>query len=108
MHLVLVYIHEAHSSAWPRALAAEPEPHASMADRLARARAFVAAHPECPYPVLVDGWDDAFEQRYWAWPDKYVYVDADRRLLQKSTYGARRDALVDEDVIDLATRLIAA
>lgn len=108
MQLVLVYIHEAHSSAWPRALAAQPEPQASLDDRLARARAFAAAHPECPYPVLVDDWDDAFEQRYRAWPDKYVYVDKDRRLIQRSTYGARRDALVDEDVIDLATRLAAA
>lgn len=102
---MLVYVHEAHSSAWPRALPEQPEPHAHIEDRLRRAAEFKARHLECPYPVLVDTWEDAFEQRFRAWPDKYVYLDSTKRLLQRSTYGARGDALVDEDVLDLALRI---
>lgn len=108
MGLILVYVHEAHSSAWPRALAAQPEPHRSMEDRMKRVKLFQANNPECPYSLYVDTWADTFEQRYRAWPDKYAFITTeDRKLIQTSTYGKKRDALIDEDVIVLARKICA-
>lgn len=79
-----------------------------MEDRMKRANEFQANNPECPYPLYVDTWEDTFEQRYRAWPDKYAYITTvDYKLIQTSTYGMVRDALIDEDVILLVRKLCA-
>ena len=56
--------------------------------------------------MCVDGWDDAFEQSFRAWPDKCLLLDAHMRLLAMSSYGARADALVDYDCVDLLEDLV--
>lgn len=106
--VVLIYIHEAHSSAWPVGLPDQPEPHACYADRVRRACAFRDANPGLPYPLYLDTWGDAFEQRYRAWPDHYYLVEAATgRLQAQSTYAhVRGEALVDEDLAQLLARLL--
>jgi hypothetical protein len=94
--VILIQIHEAHSDAWPVGLRDQPKPHADLVDRVRRANQFVHnEHP--PYDVYIDGWNDQFEQTFRAWPDKYYYVDTDKRILQTSTYGIKADALIDYD-----------
>ncbi len=98
--MLLIQTHEAHSSAWPVGLPNQPEPHRDFAARVQRAHEFVAANAP-PFDVYVDGWDDAYEQRFRAWPDQYYFVDASMRVLFKSEYGARADALIDYDCLHL-------
>lgn len=98
--MLLIQTHEAHSSAWPVGLESQPEPHMDFAARVQRAREFVDSNAP-PYDVYIDGWDDAYEQRFRAWPDQYYFVDAEMRVLYKSEYGARADALIDYDCLQL-------
>ena len=104
--VILVQIHEAHSSAWPIGLEQQPEPQTCLLDRLNRATEFIA-EDQPPFPVLVDTWADTFEQTFQAWPDKYYLIDRDMRVLAKSTYNTRSDALIDVDCINLIRTIIA-
>ena len=107
VRLILIQIHEAHSDAWPVGLTEQPAPHANFQCRIDRANEFVDKE-EPPYDVYIDGWDDRFEQLFRAWPDKYYYVDYDNMVLQTSTYGQRKEALIDYDCKDLVHDLIAS
>jgi hypothetical protein len=104
--VILVQIHEAHSSAWPTGLDQQPEPQTCLMDRLRRANQFIA-EDQPPFPVLVDTWADEFEKTFQAWPDKYYLIDRDMRVLAKSTYGTRADALIDVDCINLVREILA-
>lgn len=110
INLILIQIHEAHSDAWPIGLKNQPKPNKSFQDRINRAQQFVQTeHP--PYTVYIDPWDDSFEQKFRAWPDRYYYVDLegkDIRILMTSTYGQRKDALVDYDCQNLVRDIIKA
>ena len=105
--VILVQIHEAHSSAWPTGLDQQPEPQTCLLDRLQRANEFMA-EDQPPFPVLVDTWADTFEQTFQAWPDKYYLITRDMQVLAKSTYGTRADALIDVDCISLVRRILAS
>jgi len=96
IQIILIQIHEAHSSAWPTGLAKQPEPHKDFSDRLNRAKEYIETDKP-PFPVYVDGFDDEFEQTFRAWPDKFYAIDRNLKVIKKSTYGERGDALVDVD-----------
>jgi len=100
IRVILIQIHEAHSDAWPVNLPNQPKPHKDFADRVKRAREFTESDIP-PYDIYIDGWDDVFEQRFRAWPDKYYYLDKDLRVIEKSEYGEKADALINYDCIDL-------
>lgn len=102
----MIQTHEAHSSAWPVGLKNQPEPHHSFDDRIRRAHEFVAGQNP-PFDVYIDGWDDAFEQRFRAWPDKYYFVDSGLRLMEQSEYGAKADALVNYDCLQLCRDILS-
>ena len=105
--IILVQIHEAHSSAWPTGLANQPAPQTCLMDRMARAKELID-EDQPPFPIFVDTWEDGFEQVFHAWPDKFYLIDRDMRILRKSTYGAHSDALIDEDCIQIVRRMIAS
>lgn len=112
VRLILIQIHEAHSDAWPIGLKDQPKPNNCYQDRIDRAHQFVNENRP-PYDVYIDGWDDQFEQGFRAWPDRYYYVDLDAalespRILTTSTYGQRKDALVDYDCQELVKNLLNA
>lgn len=106
MGIILVQIHEAHSSAWPTGLDRQPEPQTCLMDRIQRANEFIA-EDQPPFLVLVDTWNDIYEQTFQAWPDKYFFIDRDVRVVTKGTYGAHSDALIDVDCINLVRGIIA-
>lgn len=106
IRVILIQTHEAHSSAWPLGLENQPEPQGTFQERVQRAQQFMAEEKP-PYDVYVDGWDDAYEQRFRAWPDKYYFVDEQMRVLEKSEYGARADALVDYDCLTLCRDILS-
>ncbi len=104
--VILIQIHEAHSSAWPTGLDRQPEPQTCLLDRLQRANEFIS-EDQPPFPVYIDTWADTFEQTFQAWPDKYYLINRDMQVLTKSTYGTRADALIDVDCITLVRRILA-
>lgn len=59
-----------------------------------------------PFPVYIDTWEDNFEQTFRAWPDKFYMIDKEKRILAKSTYGARADALIDVDCVHIIRQII--
>lgn len=103
---LLVQIEEAHTPAWPTGLPTLGTPHTDFADRCDRARTFASAEvPHDRFAVYVDPWDNPFQTRYRAWPDRYVLLDAERKVVAKSTYNAHRDATIDVDCVDLILHL---
>lgn len=103
IRLYLIQISEAHSSLWPVALPDQPEPQQSYEERRQRALRYQATD-QPPYPVLVDGWDNHFQNTFHAWPDKYFIVDATHTIRYHSQYG---NALIKEDLLDILPRLAA-
>ena len=101
---ILIQIDEAHTPLWPQGEIALGIPQVDLADRAARAAKFADKEivgMERNFMVCVDPWNNAFADRYRAWPDKYYLLGADGRVLQKSTYGAFADAALDLDCVDL-------
>lgn len=99
---LLVHINEAHSSAWPAGLPDQPEPQKCYADRVCRAEKFVKEYqPKDPFVIRVDGWDNRFDNKFQAWPDKYYLIDSQYKVLAKSEYGAKSDGLINLDSLDL-------
>lgn len=101
---ILVQIDEAHTPLWPQGTITLGTPQVDLADRVARALQFASKEivgMEVEFVVCVDPWNNAFADRYRAWPDKYYLLGADGRVLQKSTYGATADAVIDLDCVDL-------
>jgi hypothetical protein len=113
---LLVHINEAHSSAWPIGLPDQPEPHSCYNDRVLRAKEFIEKdkkeiiknNPENsdPFIVRVDGWDNLFDDTFRVWPDKYYLVDHNYKVLAKSEYGEKSDALINVDCVTLLEELL--
>jgi len=55
-------------------------------ERLALART-CAAEMGLPFPVLVDGMDDAVEQAWAAWPERLYVVDLDGTVVYRGEKG---------------------
>ena len=108
VRVVLVQIQEAHTTRWPLGMTDHPEPHATIEERMERARAFRSRLPSC-FRLLVDPWGDPFEQRFRAWPDRYVMLapadESGNRIVEaQSTYSM--DAVVETDYARILTELL--
>lgn len=83
---ILIQINEAHSSKWKIGLNHHPTPQSNFQERIDRANKFVTDN-NCPYDVYIDSWDNIYENTFQAWPDKYYFVDKNKKVLIKSEYG---------------------
>lgn len=80
-------------------------PQVDINDRLERANNFVQDH-DIKYEVYVDTWNNDFEQTFQSWPDKYYQIDNNNIIIKKSTYGKKRNALIDYDYSKLIDDII--
>lgn len=108
VRVVLVQIQEAHTTRWPLGMTDHPEPQATIEERMERARAFRSRVPSC-FRLLVDPWEDPFERRFRAWPDRYVMLapadETGNRVVEAlSTYSM--DAVVETDYARILTELL--
>ena len=93
VRFVLVYIDEAHSTAWPIGQDYEPTPQSSLEERVSRAQDFLSillleqeekekegedksgelksALADGIITILVDNWNNDFANTFQAWPDVY-------------------------------------
>ena len=104
---VLVYIDEAHSIKWPIGIN-HPLPQSNFQDRLDNAKNFASSHhiDENAFTVVVDDWDNLFAETFQAWPDKYYMIDANYKVLAKSEYGSKADALINVDCVELIRQMV--
>jgi hypothetical protein len=105
VHLILIYVNEAHSNKWPQGYDHQPNAPISMQDRIFSAKAFVDDN-HCTIPVFVDLWNNCFDDLFHAWPDKYYLVDSDLKLITYSSYGSTADGVIDKDICVLLQELI--
>lgn len=105
INFILIQIDEAHSSAWPLGLKNQVEPQKDLNDRIERAQKF-KKEENVPFDVLIDTWENDFANKYKAWPDKYYCLDKDLKIIGKSEYGEKKDALINKDCIDLIKELM--
>lgn len=104
---LLIQIDEAHSTAWPIGLINTPQPQKSFEDRCSRANDFVkTTNPTESFIIKIDGWNNEFAETFRAWPDKYYLIDSQYKIIAKSEYGAKKDALINTDCCDLICKLI--
>lgn len=105
---ILIQIDEAHSSEWPIGLEDQPEPQKDIEERIQRAKQFMKDdNPPSPvFSLYVDTWSNDFAETYHAWPDKFYLVDTNNVILNTSTYGAKQDALIDMDCLDIIKEMI--
>ncbi len=103
--LILVQINEAHSTLWPNGLKNTPLPQKSFEERVDRANKFVTEE-KCPFDVFIDDWENNFDNKFRAWPDKYYCVDDQLKIIETSSYGTKKDALIDKDCLDLIKELL--
>ena len=73
INLILIQIHEAHSSSWPAGLKDQPEPHKNMEDRINKALEFKKKYGD--FNVYVDTWENEYDNLFRSWPDKYYALD---------------------------------
>ena len=100
--LILVQIEEAHTTKWPLGFKDHPENHKTFEHRVERANEFVNKFSQFEN-VYIDGWSNDFENRYQAWPDKFVLVDSELKVLDKSEYSM--DAVIIRDYSDIIAEL---
>lgn len=105
INMILIQINEAHSTLWPTGLKPTPLPQKSFQERVERANKFVKDE-SCPFTVLIDDWENSFDNKFRAWPDKYYCIDKDLKIIETSSYGSKRDALIDKDCLDLIKELL--
>ena len=104
---LLIQIDEAHSTAWPLGVENTPEPQKTFEERVLRANSFFNVDkPLDPFVIKVDGWDNRFAEMFRAWPDKYYLVDTNFKVLAKSEYGVKKDALINTDCTALVCELL--
>lgn len=101
--LILVQIEEAHTVKWPLGFADHPLNHTTFEARVARANEFVAKFSQFTN-VYVDAWTNDFENAFQAWPDRFVLIDPDLKILAKSEYSM--DALIVDDYADIIESMI--
>jgi hypothetical protein len=102
---ILVQINEAHSTSWPIGLDHMPAPQANIDERVERANEFVRNNhpPSGVFHVCIDAWQNAFDNMFQAWPDKYYCIDKNKKVIAKAEYG---DAVILEECTDLIVRII--
>ena len=104
---LLIMIQDAHSTAWPAGLKGTPTPQKSFDERIERANSIFSTMPiSKAFVPLIDGWDDEYSLTFRAWPDVYYLIDENHKVLAKSTYGVRGDALLDVDCVDIIREII--
>lgn len=101
--LVLVQIEEAHSKKWSTGFEDHPDNHNTFEDRVERAKKFISMFECFRDNVYVDGWHNEFENTFQAWPDQFVLVDKNLKILTKSEYTM--DAAIFEDYADIINNL---
>lgn len=111
---ILVQIEEAHTMAWPQAIyQVNPEQELGYVqkdfqDRVERANDFNKkdkVYENDRFKIMIDGWGNNFERLYHAWPDKYYLINSDMKVLAKSEYGDKNDALINKDCVKLIEEL---
>jgi len=101
--LILVQIEEAHTTKWPLGFTDHPSNHHTFEDRVSRANEFIVKFPEFEN-VYIDGWTNDFEQEFQAWPDRFVLVDSDLMILEKSEYSM--GAVIVNDYANIISSMI--
>lgn len=101
--LILIQIEEAHSVKWKTGFVDHPENHKSFEHRLQRAMKFKTKYSQFEN-VYVDNWTNDFENIFQAWPDKFVFVNKELQLLEKSEYDM--DAVITTDYTKLIEQCI--
>ncbi len=92
--LILIQIEEAHTQKWPLGFEDHPENHKSFEHRVKRANEFKNKFTQFEN-VYVDSWTNDFEESFQAWPDKFVLIDENLKILEKSEYSS--DAIIIND-----------
>jgi len=100
--LILVQISEAHTKKWPLGMDDHPSSHQSFQERVERANSFNSKYPF--FQVYVDSWENEFENKFQAWPDKYYFLNKDLKVIEKSDYGM--DAVVLYDYSNLLADIL--
>jgi hypothetical protein len=59
-----------------------------------------------PFKVLIDTWENDYANKYKTWPDKYYCLDKDLKIVAKSEYGKKKDALINVECYELIQQLI--
>lgn len=62
-----------------------PSDQHSFEDRLSRAQSF--AKDSQLSNIYVDGFDNAYEQTFQSWPDKFYRIDKNMMIVEKSEYS---------------------
>jgi hypothetical protein len=101
--LILIQICEAHSELWPSGLNILQQK--DFEDRVTRANSFVKKE-NVPFNVLIDSWDNTYEQLFQSWPDKFYMIDTNLKIIAKSEYGNKKDALINLDYSELIEKLL--
>ncbi len=101
--LILIQIEEAHTTKWPLGFTDHPENHNTFEDRIKRANEFVSKFPQFKN-VYVDSWTNDFEHEFQAWPDRFVLIDPDLIILEKSEYSM--DAVIIRDYANIIESMV--
>lgn len=96
--LILIQIEEAHTKKWPLGFQNHPINHKSFEHKVERANEFKNKFNQFEN-VYVDSWSNDFENIYQAWPDKFVLIDKNLKVLEKSEYSM--DATIINDYADI-------
>jgi hypothetical protein len=105
--LFLIQIEEAHTDKWPIGREYQPKNQKDFNDRVERAQKFNEKE-KCPYPILIDSWENTYGNTFQAWPDKYYFVDKNKKVLQKALYNTQneKDGKVIVDCVDLLKKFL--
>jgi len=128
--IILIQIQEAHSKSLPLGMNNHPDLQTNLYDRVQRANEFNKKLIENninlqdkitskAIRVVIDTWNDEFENIYQCWPDKFYaltpYVTSDAipdanantpqyKIIKKSIYSL--DAIIEEDYTDYLHKII--
>ena len=107
IRFILIQIEEAHTDGWPIGRDYQPKNHSCFKDRVDMANQFIQNFNP-PFPVYIDDFDNKFENRFRAWPDKFYCIDQEYKVIQKSQYGdsGDMDGVVLEDCTVTIERLL--
>lgn len=101
--LILIQIEEAHTKKWPLGFSDHPENHNTFENRVFRANEFVKKFDKFEN-VYIDGWENIFEETFQAWPDRFILVDKNLKILAKSEYS--NNAIIINDYADIIRSMI--
>lgn len=96
--LILIQIEEAHTNKWKTGFEDHPENHKTFEDRIKRANEFKNNFKEFEN-VYIDNWLNDFENEFQAWPDRFVLIDKELEILEKSEYSM--NAVIIKDYADI-------